>query len=184
WESPSASPGSDGAGACPWRSAGDSCCGWAPAGCSRARGGTSHPCSRRWRSSGPWASRRATGSSPRGAPPPPAPRPATGRRGERARADQSTRQLKTAREMVLHALTALTETRDFETGAHLVRTSRYALVLGEALSAHPKFRDFLTAETVDLIARLAPIHDIGKVGVADRTPRKPRPLSGDERVET
>ena len=49
---------------------------------------------------------------------------------ERARADQSNRQLRTAREMVLHALTSLTETRDFETGAHLVRTSRYARVLG------------------------------------------------------
>jgi adenylate cyclase len=102
---------------------------------------------------------------------------------ERARADQSTRQLRTAREMVLHALTSLTETRDFETGAHLVRTSRYTRVLGEALASHPKFRGFLTAETIDLIARLAPIHDIGKVGVADRTLRKPGPLSDDERAE-
>jgi HD-GYP domain-containing protein (c-di-GMP phosphodiesterase class II) len=102
---------------------------------------------------------------------------------ERARADQSTRQLRTAREMVMHALTSLTETRDFETGAHLVRTSRYARSLGEALAAHPKFRDFLTPETIDLIARLAPIHDIGKVGVADRTLRKPGPLSDDERTE-
>jgi adenylate cyclase len=102
---------------------------------------------------------------------------------ERARADQSTRQLRTAREMILHALTSLTETRDFETGAHLVRTSRYARALGEALASHPRFRDFLTAETIDLIARLAPIHDIGKVGVADRTLRKPGPLSDDERAE-
>jgi adenylate cyclase len=102
---------------------------------------------------------------------------------ERARADQSTRQLRTAREMVLHALTSLTETRDFETGAHLVRTSRYARALGEALASHPKFQDFLTPETVDLIARLAPIHDIGKVGVADRTLRKPGPFSEDEREE-
>ena len=102
---------------------------------------------------------------------------------EHARADQSTRQLRTAREMILHALTSLTETRDFETGAHLVRTSRYARALGEALASHPKFRQFLTPETVDLIARLAPIHDIGKVGVADRTLRKPGPLSDDERAE-
>ena len=102
---------------------------------------------------------------------------------ERARADQSNRQLRTAREMVLHALTSLTETRDFETGAHLIRTSRYARVLGETLACHPKFRDFLTAETIDLISRLAPIHDIGKVGVADRTLRKPGPLSDDEREE-
>ncbi len=102
---------------------------------------------------------------------------------ERARADQSTRQLRTAREMILHALTSLTETRDFETGAHLVRCSSYARSLGEALAPHPKFRSFLTPETIDLIARLAPIHDIGKVGVADRTLRKPGPLSDDEREE-
>jgi adenylate cyclase len=102
---------------------------------------------------------------------------------ERARADQSSRQLRTAREMVLHALTSLTETRDFETGAHLIRCSRYTRALGEALALHPRFRSFLTPETVDLIARLAPIHDIGKVGVADRTLRKPGPLSDDERVE-
>ncbi len=102
---------------------------------------------------------------------------------ERQRADLSNRQLRTAREMVLHALTSLTETRDFETGAHLVRCSRYARALGEALASHPRFRRFLTPETIDLIARLAPIHDIGKVGVADRTLRKPGPLSDDERAE-
>jgi adenylate cyclase len=102
---------------------------------------------------------------------------------EHARADQSTRQLRTAREMMLHALTSLTETRDFETGAHLIRTSRYARALSEELASHPKFRDLLTPETIDLIARLAPIHDIGKVGVADRTLRKPGPLSDDERDE-
>jgi CHASE2 domain-containing sensor protein len=102
---------------------------------------------------------------------------------ERARADRSTRQLRTAREMMLYALTSLTETRDFETGSHLIRTSRYARLLGEALASHPTFRDFLTPETIDLIARLAPIHDIGKVGVADRTLRKPGPLSDDEREE-
>ena len=102
---------------------------------------------------------------------------------ERARADQSNRQLRTAREMVLHALISLTETRDFETGAHLIRTSRYARALGEALASYPRFRSFLTPETIDLIARLAPIHDIGKVGVADRTLRKPGPLSEDEREE-
>ncbi len=102
---------------------------------------------------------------------------------ERRRADHSDRQLRTAREMMLHALTSLTETRDFETGAHLIRTSRYSQVLGEALASRPKFRDFFTPETIDLVARLAPIHDIGKVGVADRTLRKPGPLSEDERAE-
>src|SRR5262249_26415774 len=82
---------------------------------------------------------------------------------ERAGPDQTSQQLKRAGEMVLQALISLTETRDFETGAPLIRTSRYARVLGEALASHPKYHDFFTEETIDLVARLAPIHDIGKV---------------------
>ena len=114
----------------------------------------------------------------------PGPRPRRVQRlvAERARADHSTRQLRTAREMVLHALTSLTETRDFETGAHLVRTSRYTRCCAKRC-VPSEVPDFFTPETIDLIARLAPIHDIGKVGVADRTLRKPGPLSDDERDE-
>src|SRR5262249_60002109 len=58
-----------------------------------------------------------------------------------------------------------------------------ARLVGEAVASHPKYPDFFTEETIDLVARLAPIHDIGKVGVADRTLRKPGPLSDDERDE-
>src|SRR5262249_60401438 len=58
-----------------------------------------------------------------------------------------------------------------------------ARLVGEAVASHPKYPDFFTEETIDLVARLAPIHDIGKVGVADRTLRKPGPLSDDERAE-
>src|SRR5262249_23758778 len=98
--------------------------------------------------------------------------------GEHGRADRATRDLRQARELVLQALTSLTETRDNETGAHLLRTRRYMQALCRAVAPHPRFRDLL-----DLLVQLAPIHDIGKVGIADRTLHKPGPLDDAERAE-
>ncbi len=99
---------------------------------------------------------------------------------ERGRADRTTRDLRQTRELLLHSLTSLTGTRDPETGAHLLRTQQYMQPLCENLASHPRFRDFLTPDTIDLVARLAPIHDIGKVGVRDLTLRKPGPLTDEE----
>jgi putative two-component system response regulator len=84
---------------------------------------------------------------------------------------------------VLHALTSLTEIRDQETGAHLLRTQHYIRVLCQALARHPRFREVLTGGTIELLASLAPIHDIGKVGVPDRLLRKPGPLTAEEYAE-
>jgi CHASE2 domain-containing sensor protein len=103
--------------------------------------------------------------------------------GEHGRADRATRDLRQARELMLQALTSLTETRDNETGAHLLRTRRYMQALCAAVAPHPRFRALLDPEVVDLLVQLAPIHDIGKVGIADRTLHKPGPLDDAERAE-
>jgi HD-GYP domain-containing protein (c-di-GMP phosphodiesterase class II) len=102
---------------------------------------------------------------------------------ERGRADRTARSLRQTRELLLHSLTSLTGTRDRDTGTHLLRTQHYMQALCEDLATHVRFRDFLTPDTIDLIARLAPIHDIGKVGVPDLVLRKPGPLTDEEWVE-
>jgi len=99
---------------------------------------------------------------------------------ERGRADRTARRLRQTRELLLHSLTSLTGTRDRETGTHLLRTQQYMQALCEDLATHRRFRDFLTPDTIDLMARLAPIHDIGKVGVPDLVLRKPGPLTDEE----
>ena len=47
----------------------------------------------------------------------------------------------------------------------------------------PAFRDYLTPERIDLLSSLAPLHDIGKVGVPDRMLNKPGALTPDELAE-
>ncbi len=103
--------------------------------------------------------------------------------GERRRATRADADKAAAQSLMIQTLLSLTEVRDAETGRHSRRTQQYARLLAEALAGHPAFRDFLTRERVDLLARLAPLHDIGKVGIPDRVLNKPGPLTTEEVAE-
>jgi len=85
---------------------------------------------------------------------------------------QRSQELATAQNFIMQALTALAEIRDSETGHHILRTQKYARVLCEDLVTIPRFARALTPDTVEMICRLAPLHDIGKVGVPDCLLRK------------
>jgi adenylate cyclase len=102
---------------------------------------------------------------------------------ERGRAARASHEKTAAQTLMVQALLSLTEVRDAETGRHSLRTQQYARLLAEALSAHPDFRDYLTPQRIELLSRLAPLHDIGKVGVPDRVLNKPGPLTPDELAE-
>ena len=102
---------------------------------------------------------------------------------ERGRADTESRKKTAAQGLMVQALLSLTEVRDAETGRHSRRTQQYARLLAEPLSNHPDYRGYLTRERIDLLASLAPLHDIGKVGVPDRVLNKPGALTADEQVE-
>ncbi len=83
-------------------------------------------------------------------------------------------------EVSIHALARLAETRDPETGNHLRRTKSYVRGLAQRLGGHPRFAGVLDAPTVDLLARSAPLHDIGKVGIPDHILLKPGKLTPEE----
>jgi len=102
---------------------------------------------------------------------------------DRRRADSAGRQKTNAQRLMVQTLLSLTETRDAETGRHSRRTQQYAKVLAEKLSTFNGFRDYLTPERIDLLSSLAPLHDIGKVGVPDHILNKPGALTPDELVE-
>lgn len=80
----------------------------------------------------------------------------------------------------IRALAHLAETRDPETGQHILRTQNYVRTLALRLRQHPRFSAFLDSRTIDLLTRSAPLHDIGKVGIPDHILLKPGPLTPDE----
>lgn len=80
----------------------------------------------------------------------------------------------------IRALAHLAETRDPETGNHILRTQAYVRHLAVRLSRHPRFAPTLTADYIDLLSRSAPLHDIGKVGIPDYILLKPGKLTPDE----
>lgn len=99
---------------------------------------------------------------------------------ERRRADRERRRRGDAQRLIVQALTTLTETRDADTGRHARRTQELTRILGTALSRRPAHRAELDASRVALISTLAPLHDIGKVGVSDAVLRKPGALTPTE----
>jgi len=80
----------------------------------------------------------------------------------------------------IRALAHLAETRDPETGNHILRTQGYVQRLAEGLRQHPRFASFLTQHNIDLLTKSAPLHDIGKVGIPDSVLQKPGSLTPDE----
>ena len=102
---------------------------------------------------------------------------------ERGRADTAGREKTNAQRLMIQTLLSLTETRDAETGRHSRRTQQYVRLLAEQLSTHSELQDYLTAERIDLMSSLAPLHDIGKVGVPDHILNKPGALTPDELAE-
>ena len=102
---------------------------------------------------------------------------------ERRRADTAGRDKTAAQGLMVQALLSLTEVRDAETGRHSRRTQQYARLLAEQLATQPEFRAYLTRERIELLSSLAPLHDIGKVGVPDQVLNKPGALTPAEQVE-
>jgi len=83
-------------------------------------------------------------------------------------------------DITIDALAELAETRDPETGNHIRRTREYVRILAMRLQGNPRYAEFLTLTTIELLAKSAPLHDIGKVGIPDHILLKPGKLSADE----
>ncbi|MBS4017635.1 MAG: response regulator [Dechloromonas sp.] len=96
-----------------------------------------------------------------------------------ARVAKRTREVELIKDVGMHALATLAEKRDNETGNHLLRTRGYIEVLMADLAQRPEFAE-LTPLRQKLIAKAAPLHDIGKVGIPDAILLKPGRLTPEE----
>lgn len=74
---------------------------------------------------------------------------------------------------VIMALAKLSESKDPETGYHLLRLKVYCRLLCEGLMHFPGYDQIITPGFVKDIERSSPLHDIGKVGIPDHILKKP-----------
>jgi putative two-component system response regulator len=91
-----------------------------------------------------------------------------------------TREIRTFQDVTVRAMASLAETRDNETGNHILRTQNYVKILAEKLANRPKYHGILSTEYIKKLYISAPLHDIGKVGIPDNILLKPGKLTFDE----
>ncbi|MEI6146520.1 MAG: two-component system response regulator [Methylococcales bacterium] len=90
------------------------------------------------------------------------------------------KELAAIQDVTILAMASLAETRDNETGNHILRTKFYVKELAEYLKTHPRFKDALTDHAINILYKSAPLHDIGKVGIPDSILLKPGRLTPEE----
>ena len=93
---------------------------------------------------------------------------------------ERTRRLALTQAVTIESLATLAEYRDPETGGHIKRTQNYVKALAAHLKDHPRYRDELNDEIIDLLYLSAPLHDLGKVGVRDNVLLKAGRLTDEE----
>ena len=88
--------------------------------------------------------------------------------------NQRTQELHDTRLQVVRRLGLAAEYRDNETGLHIIRMSKMAVVIAKASG--------MDEEQCDLLLNAAPMHDIGKIGISDDVLLKPGKLNPEEWV--
>jgi len=91
-----------------------------------------------------------------------------------------TEEVRDIQDVTILTMASLAETRDNETGNHIIRTQHYVKLLAMQLREHPRFAHYLDDATIDLLFKSAPLHDIGKVGIPDSILLKPGKLTHEE----
>ena len=94
--------------------------------------------------------------------------------------EDRTKELILTRDITIHALTGLLETRNIESSNHTRRTQWMMKALCEHLRTSDKYCDQFTDSYINELFSTAPLHDIGKVGIPDCILLKPGKLTPEE----
>lgn len=98
-------------------------------------------------------------------------------RAELARRDEQIAELQN---IAVYTLAKIADSRDNQTGEHLLRLREYAQCLAEYLSGDSVYSDQIDDLFLADLHRSTPLHDIGKVGIPDSILLKPGPLDESE----
>ncbi len=105
-----------------------------------------------------------------------------GRVQEDIQADLVSNQIKMTRMLhqMISGLANMIESRDTETGEHIIRTGNYVRALAEDARADGVYADEIDDEFIERLQTLAPLHDVGKIAVPDSILKKPGKLTREE----
>jgi putative two-component system response regulator len=94
--------------------------------------------------------------------------------------EKRTKEIEDIQNITINAMTTLAETRDTDTGNHIIRTTKYTEALCKELAKKEQFKEYMTSENIKKISQSAALHDIGKIGIPDSILLKPGKLSEEE----
>lgn len=86
-------------------------------------------------------------------------------------------------DLILTSITGfarLVEAKDSDTGLHLERMQNYTKTIAIQLQSSKKYKQVIDESFIENAYRYAPLHDIGKVGIADGILLKPAKLTQEE----
>lgn len=90
-------------------------------------------------------------------------------------------QVKKTQEVAIFTLAKLSESRDEETGLHLMRIREYCKVLCEGLATREAYRETITPKFTEDLYQSSVLHDIGKVAIPDEVLKSSGVFSPQER---
>lgn len=94
--------------------------------------------------------------------------------------DSRGNQIAATQDIAIISLARLADSRDPETGEHLMRIRAYSQLLAEQLLQEGTYPEEIDAHFVKDLYRASPLHDIGKVGISDKVLLKPGSLTTEE----
>ncbi|MDB8804856.1 HD domain-containing phosphohydrolase [Romboutsia sp. 1001216sp1] len=82
---------------------------------------------------------------------------------------EKTEMIEHLQDVMMISIAELVECRDENTGGHVKRTAKYVEILTKALVERNIYSDILSKDYVKDMIRSAPLHDVGKIGINDKT---------------
>ncbi len=96
------------------------------------------------------------------------------------KANEEMRKRNEIQNVVIEKLSSVIESRDENTGEHVVRTKQYVGILAKEMEKDEVFRNQLSENLIEMIMTAAPLHDIGKIAIPDSILLKPGKLTEEE----
>lgn len=78
---------------------------------------------------------------------------------------------------------SLVESRDADTGGHIMRTREYVKLIAEELYARNLYPEIVNESYIENVIKAAPLHDIGKIAIKDSILQKAGKLTPEEYEE-